>query len=400
MKILTVCQYYYPEQFRINDICESLVKSGHEVTVLTGLPNYPLGIIPREYKFFRKRKENINGVSVIRCFEIGLRGGRIKIALNYISYMLSASFRVLFLKNKFDIVFIYQLSPVIMAIPGILFSKLHLIKTFLYCLDIWPESIKTMNFSETGFMYKLIHKVSKWIYRKCDYIGVSTKYFINYLSEKNKVSVNKIAFIPQHAEDIYLNVSEKKENMNRIDFLFAGNIGRVQNVECILKAVSKIRTKKEFIVNFVGDGSFEDEAKLISKKLGIDEKVIFHGRHSLDRVCDFYTNSDALLLTLKGDSPLGLTIPGKLQGYIASGKPILGSISGLANDLIREANCGEYVEADDCEGLAILMEDFINNPLRYKIYGENGRKYFINNFTLDIFIERIETKLYELLKEI
>jgi hypothetical protein len=152
MKILVVSQYYYPEQFRINDICSSLVRDGHEITVLTGLPNYPTGTVPDEYKWFRRRKETLVGVQVERCLLVGRGITRTRLALNYLSYMLSASFRALFLSDDFDIVFVYQLSPITMAIPAIIYKSMHHTKLLLYCLDLWPESIKTLGFKESGLL--------------------------------------------------------------------------------------------------------------------------------------------------------------------------------------------------------------------------------------------------------
>ena len=217
MKILVVCQYYYPEQFRINDICETLVKKENEVTVLTGLPNYPRGKVSKEYKFFRKRKEKINGVNVIRSFEIGRRRGIIFRVLNYLSYMISASIKACFMKEQFDVVYVYQLSPVLMAVPGIIYKKRHNTKMVLYCLDLWPESVTTFGIKENTLIYKLIDKISRKIYNKADEILVSSETFKQDIKKKLKQDI-KIEYIPQYSENI---LSAKTHKWHKeINFVF------------------------------------------------------------------------------------------------------------------------------------------------------------------------------------
>ncbi|MHB1456379.1 MAG: glycosyltransferase family 4 protein [Armatimonadota bacterium] len=330
---------------------------------------------------------------------MGRGNNSIKLALNYISYMLSASLKVFFLRDAFDIVFVYQLSPVIMAIPAIIYKKISKKKLLLYCLDLWPESLKTMNIVASSFVFKYVSKVSKWIYNQCDFIIVSTESFINYLVNINEVTRSHVAFLPQHAEELYLSVTENNEPKEQIDFLFAGNIGKMQNIECILHAVSRIETERKYRVNFVGDGSFLEEARLLAIKLNIKDKIVFHGQHPLKEMVVYYSTADAFLITLKGGSSVGGTVPSKLQGYMAAGKPILGAISGAANELIKESNCGYCVESDDIDGLRHLMEDFINAPDQYRHLGDNGRKYFMENFTLDKFKLKLVQTLTQLIEE-
>ena len=223
MKILVICQYYHPEQFRINDICEQLSQDGHSVTVLTGLPNYPNGKVPAEYRWGRKRKEVINGVKVLRSFEIGRKSGFIGMTLNYASYMLSASLKALILKKDFNIIFIYQLSPVTMSLPGIILKKRFRIPIYLYCCDIWPESINTVLPDKDSLIYKLVKRFSKYIYSQCDAITVTSKPFIDYFNQEHSIPIERISYIPQHAEDIYLQMDFSPVD-NIIDFVFMGNI--------------------------------------------------------------------------------------------------------------------------------------------------------------------------------
>lgn len=194
MKILVVCQYYYPEQFRINDICEQLVEDGHTVTVLTGLPNYPKGNVPTEYRWGRKRKEIINGVKIQRSFEIGRKNGIVGMALNYASYMLSASVKALFLNKDFDIIFVYQLSPVTMALPGIVMKKRSGKPLYLYSCDIWPESMKNILTDEDGFIFKVVKRFCRYLYSQCDAITVTSKPFIKYFNQEHSIPIERVSY--------------------------------------------------------------------------------------------------------------------------------------------------------------------------------------------------------------
>lgn len=388
MKILVVCQYYYPEQFRINDICEQLVLDGHSVTVLTGLPNYPAGVISNEYRWFKKRKEVINGVKVIRSFEIARRSGTFYLGLNYFSYMFSASLKIILMKKDFDLIFVYQLSPVTMAIPAIIGKKIEKIPLYLYSCDIWPDSMKNIISNENNILYKLLKRTSTYIYSQCDGIGITSTPFFQYFNTVHAVSLDKISYIPQHAEETYLNICAPKDN-DVIDFVFMGNIGIAQDIDCIIDAVNELNKNLKFKVHFVGDGSYLERSKSIVFEKKLSKYIEFHGRHSLEEMPKFYEIADACLLTLKSDSMVGLTMPSKLQGYMAAGRPVIGAINGAAQEIINESKCGVCVNASDSISLANVMNDFILNQDKYKKCGENGRKYFVENFTKKIFMEKL-----------
>lgn len=196
MKVLVICQYYYPEPFRISDLCEELVKQHHDLTVITGVPNYPMGEIYPEYRHKKKRDEVINGVKVHRCFTIGRKGGVIKRFLNYFSFAISSTRYVSRLKEDFDIVFVNQLSPVMMANAGIRYKKKHHKKLILYCLDLWPESLIAGGISRKSLIYKLFHGISSRIYRQADEILITSQSFEAYLSAEFDISHDKIKYLP------------------------------------------------------------------------------------------------------------------------------------------------------------------------------------------------------------
>lgn len=394
MKILVVCQYYYPENFQITPICEQLAADGYDVTVLTGLPNYPTGIIPEEYKTGH-RDEVVNGVHIIRCHEIGRKKGAAYLALNYLSYVRSASKKVHVLENDFDLVFVYQLSPVLMGIPGRKYAKKHNIPLLLYCCDLWPESMKMYIKNEQHPAFKWIKKVSKEIYDSADCIVVQSTSFLPYLKETHNIPDSKLMYIPAFADETYLSQDFTPED-DIVDFVFLGNLGIAQNLIAVLQAVEKIKDLPGFMVHFVGDGTVLDEMKKYVSDHGLGEVVAFYGRRPVEEMPKYYKLADACLVSLKADNATGLTLPSKVQGYMAAGKPIIGMIDGSAKDVIDESGCGICVNAGDVDGLASGMKDFIQNRDKFKDCGNKARQYFIDNFSKKKFMVKLENEIERL----
>ena len=381
MKILVLCQYFYPEQFLINEIVPELVKKGNEVTVLTGRPNYPDGKIKRGYK----RIDDFNGAKVIRVYEIGRKNGMI---LNYFSFLFSAN-RMINKLGVFDVVFTYQLSPITMAAPLIKYKKKHPeVKSLLYCLDIWPESFNSH--MPVRFVRKIVANYSKRIYRIYDKIAVTSKPFIDYLNRVNDIPKEKMCYIPQHAIRDLMDKDLSSKN-EVVHFMFAGNLGKGQRLDVIIKALSLVH--RDYVMDFVGAGSYEDNLKKMAKKLGLGNKIVFHGKRTYSEMEDMYKLADALLITLRGNNEVGNTLPGKMQTYMSVGKPIFGAINGATYELIKETLCGECVYAGDYEGFARILTDYIDNPERYKLCGNNARNYFSKHFTIDIFMEKLEKEI-------
>jgi glycosyltransferase involved in cell wall biosynthesis len=393
MKILVVCQYYYPEPFRIYDICETLVKKGHDVTVLTGLPNYPEGRILKEYRFGKKRNEVINGVKVIRSFEIGRGNGKIKLFLNYISFALSASLKTLFMKEKFDVILVNQLSPVIMGIPAIVYKKKYNKKILLYSLDLWPASLAAGGINENSLIYKIFFKISNWIYNSADSILVTSSMFIKYFEDTLQLDSKSIGHLPQYAEDLFTESIEVPKN-DKYNFVFAGNIGDMQSVDTIVKAANELKNYTNIVFHIVGDGSKLEECKLLSDKLLLDN-VIFYGRRPVSEMPKYYSLADAMLITLKDNETLSYTLPGKVQSYMAAGKPIIGSINGETRSVINESGCGLCCDAENYQELANIIFQFCNRNDRGKM-AENSYIYYIRNYSKERFISVLENNLIKL----
>ncbi len=398
MKICIVSEYFYPDNFLINEIAPELVRLGHEVTVLTGLPDYTTGRIPKEYRGFKKRHERIEGVDVIRVPTIARREGVIFRLLNYFSFMLSAGCFSCFWKKSFDVVLTYQLSPITQVMAGYILRKKKRIPHVIYCLDLWPASVNAWGFFENSCIYKMAHLISQWAYHHADCVAVSSRPFIEYLSEINGVDEEKLVYLPQHSRrmSIASHVVSTSHPSQPINLIFAGNIGSVQNVECLIHAVAKVETQKAFLVHIYGSGSRLSVCKQLAEELEVTGKVIFHGRVPQVELNEIYSRMDALLLTLSPEREVGAiakTVPAKFQNYLSTGKPIIASIDGGAAEIIKETQCGLVSVAGDILGLAQNIKDFIENPSDYSEFGKRGLAFFNENYTKEIFISRLESIL-------
>lgn len=399
MKMLVVCQYYYPEPLRITDICEEFARRGHEVTVLTGLPNYPDGNVPNEYRKFKKRFETIEGVTVKRSFEIGRGNSTLGLIFNYLSFMISGSIKALFLKEEYDVVFVYQLSPVIMAIPAFMYKLRHDKKILLYCLDLWPGSLVAKGVSSNNPIYKIMHRVSKFIYTHVDRISVTSNEFKSYLDRIIGIDPDEVVYLPQYAEDLFSESEEYENeimiNKGKFNFLFAGNVGVLQSIETIILAANELKSNDSIKIHIVGSGSVLEKAKNMANEFELDN-VIFYGRRPVEEMPQFYNEADAMILTLIKDDVISCTLPGKVQSYLAAGKAIVGSIDGEGFRLVEEVNCGYVCKAEDHKAFASVIEQFTQASNRIEME-ENARKHYQSNFTKKIHFERLEQELTKLI---
>lgn len=393
MKILVISQYYDPEPFRITDICKELAKRGHEVTVVTGVPNYPEGVIYPGYEKGNRQDEVVDGVRIHRCFTIPRKSGAVYRLLNYFSYAISASLYARKLPGDFDVVFVNQLSPVMMTWAGMAYSRKHGTPLLMYCLDLWPESLTAGGIQRDSFLFRVFHRISRKIYTRMDKILVTSRMFTTYLAEQFGIAKEKIAYLPQYAESLFreLPAAPEKQGWN---FTFAGNVGEAQSVETILYAAAKLQdTEAKF--HIVGGGSELSYMQTLAKELHL-ENVTFYGRRPLEEMPEFYAMSDAMLVTLKADPVLSLTLPGKVQSYMAAGKPIIGAIDGETATVIEEANCGFCGRAEDAQALAENIRRFISCDHKAQL-GQKGRTYYEKWFDKNLFMDRLEQEMKALL---
>lgn len=394
MKILAICQYYYPEPFKVHEICEELVKRGNDVTVITGRPNYPDGSLYQGYE--NRMHENINGVNVIRT-NIALRGkNSLSLIRNYFSFPRKGKKVVRKLNDDFDVVYVYQLSPVMMLKPAIYYKNKYNKRLVVYCLDLWPESLKAIHIKESNPIFKLVHKMSNKLYSECDNICVTTPEFKSYLIEKNKVDISKLCLNYQHGENLFLKVKPYEEQ-EKLTLTFAGNIGKVQDFDCLVKAVNLLN-KEELLklrIIIIGSGSYSDQFKKMVKDVGLECVFEFFGQKNKEDLIEYFNQTSLFLLSLEKGNSLSNTIPSKLQTYMATGRGIIGTINGPAREIIEKANAGNVCDAGNYEILSGIMRENLKDGKMIKTYSENSRKFYCENFTLNKHID----KLLELLED-
>ena len=394
MKILVICQHYWPENFRVTEICEALVERGHQVTALVGLPNYPTGIIPDEYKHFRNRHQFRNGVEIKRCFEIGRKPGKVGLAINYVSYMTSACIKALLHKRDYDVIYAFSTSPVLMSLPAALLRCLTKKKLLIYVLDIWPACLAAMNVFEGSLLYELMKHVSKWIYRKADVLTYSSKRFQGYLKKVHHIDVPDEWYMPQFADDVFSEPLPAKAPSAEKQLVFAGNIGKVQAVEVLIEAAGLLR-EEPVHWHIIGDGSNNDGCRQLAEQLHLQDKISFYGRRPLEEMPAYYAMADAMLVSMRNDISVNDTLPGKVQSYMAAGKPVLGSIAGETAYVIEKAECGLCVPPDDPSAFADAVRRFLAHPSPEQL-GWNGRAYYQEHFTKKKHMDQLESMLMEL----
>ncbi|MCQ2741757.1 MAG: glycosyltransferase family 4 protein [Bacilli bacterium] len=400
MKILVVSQQYWPETWRIVDTCERLVKDGNEVTVLCGLPNNDDGTLKKEYKDKSLWKQDRNGVKIIRVNEHPRNHGALNLYLKYKTYQRNATSLAKKLPGDFDVVLVNQLSPVMQSDPAIAYARKHNKKILMYCLDLWPESLSVGGVVERGItkpIYRHYLKVSKKIYHSMDKILVTSPKYIDYLNEVCGVDKDKMGFLPQYGEELFQKkVEPKLDETREHNFVFAGNVGKAQDLQTLVKAASMLKERQDIAIHIVGSGSALQAVKDLAEKEGTSN-VIFHGRIPLEEIPSVYAASDALLVNFAKGRLTSYVLPAKLQSYMAAGKPIVGCADGAVPHIIEEAKCGLCVNAGDHEALAKVITEIADADASTKEkYGKNAQEFSQAFFDPDKYFSVLESELKKL----
>lgn len=393
MRILVVCQHYWPEPYPLADICEELVRMGHSVRVVTGVPNYPMGYVYPAYKKRKNRSQQRNGVQITRTFTVGRRKNLIFRVLNYVSYALSSSWYVWNTKDEYDVVFANQTSPVIMSLAAILYAKKWKKPCLLYCMDLWPASLTIAGIREKSLPYCLMGWISGLIYRSAGVVLIASQGFREYLRDELGVADERITYLPQFAEDIFSKIAAGDKSGEVKELVFAGNTGKAQALPTVLKAAAILRGEIELRWHIVGDGQALEEAKAMSKELGL-ENIIFHGRKPVEEMPAYYAMADAMILCLTGEKIISQTLPRKMQTYMAAGKPILASVNGETARVMAESRCGFCAPAENEEAFAEVVRNYFKlTPEERGQMGDNAREYYMNNFSKEAFFEKLSSRL-------
>ena len=402
MRILVVTQYFWPENFRINDLTSALVARGHQVTVLTGKPNYPSGSIFPEFKNSPESFSIFETCPVIRAPML-LRGqGSLRLALNYFSFALGAAWSgLLKLRGQsFDVIFVFEPSPVTVGLPAVLLGKIKKTPIIFWALDLWPETLAAIGIVRSPRILRWIGYLVSFIYNRCTMVLGQSKGFLNnikiYCNDENKIH-----YFPNWSEYIYATNTNKLApevpyRPDLFNIVFAGNIGEAQDMQAVLDSAIELKNDTQIRWLIVGDGRKSDWLATQVKNLALGDNFLLLGRHPSERMPEFYAHADALLVSLKRDPVFSMTIPGKVQSYLMAGKPILGMLDGEGATIIQEANAGLACNAGDSIGLtqAIRTMAAMSSEERSKL-AHNGIVYANQEFGREQIMDKLESLLHE-----
>lgn len=395
--ILVISQYFYPENFRINDICKEWVARGYEVTVVTGIPNYPQGKFFDGYGLFKKRKEQYEGVNIVRLPILARGKGSIRLALNYFSFVVSGFFWKVFTRIKADKVFIYEVSPMTQALVGVWYARKRKIPCSIYVTDLWPESVEIVLNLHNKLILSPIGKMVDYIYKRCDKIFTSSQTFIDKIASRG-VDKEKIEFWPQYAEDFYQKVEKEPTEIpqdGELNLLFAGNLGYAQGLNILLEAAKILKENNEFVrFNLVGNGRYEAVLKENIAKEKVEKYFNFIDRRPPEEIPKYMAASDVALIILSKSEIFAMTIPAKTQSCLACEMPIIVSADGEVQQVIKEAECGFYGDSEDVEAFVenIRKMKRTSKEERQK-FAANAKKYYDNYFSKKDLMDRMEAYL-------
>jgi glycosyltransferase involved in cell wall biosynthesis len=398
VRILIVSQYFWPENFRINDLATALHERGHEVTVFTGKPNYPTGKYFSGYTFFGRSRESYHGVDVLRIPLLTRGDNRFQLALNYLWFALLGSLLAPFrTSGRYDAILVFGVSPITQALPALVLKALGRGAVHIWLLDLWPDSLSAIGAVRSNALMRLMRAAVGLIHRYADLNLVSCAGFTEKL-EMMGVHPDRIHYFPNFAEDIYSQPVAAMEAAKCSSLIppgfrvmFAGNIGQAQDFPTMIGAADLLRNEKHIQWIVVGDGRALPWVKEEVARRGLGETFHLVGRVAMDKMPQWFAVADAMLVTLRNQPIFALTIPGKIQSYMAASKPIIAALDGEPASVVNDANCGFCVSAGDTAGLAkAVLSASRMSPEALCNLGRNGRKYFDTHFERQRLVGQLE----------
>lgn len=390
MKILVVSQYFYPENFRINQLCLDLKEKGHEITVLTGKPNYPSGKYFPNYSFKGNEDEIWQGIPIYRATLRARKKGGLNLIKNYLSFVWNGSKKIkqLITNQKFDVLYVFEVSPITVALPAIKVKKKLHIPIVMNVQDLWPENIVAVTGIKNKIIINTINKLVNHIYTHCDLILASSPIFIDMIKPRLK-SNTIIRYWPQYS--LITETTEKIRlfDSSKFNIVFTGNIGEAQGLDVVIEAAKYLKNTS-IVFHLIGEGRAKEKLQEMVKQSRLEEYIQFHGFIEESKINQYLAASDAALLILKADPIFEMTIPAKLQTYLACGMPILGCVSGISQKIIEESQSGFICYENSGKALADMavklsesksLQTFRNNALHY--YNENFNKEKLINQLLN-----------------
>lgn len=404
MRLLVVSQYFWPENFRINDLVRELVRRGHHVTVLTGLPNYPDGKVFSEFESDPERYVRYHGADVIRVPILPRGEGSLRLLLNYFTFAVSASLVGIWKLRgrKFDAIFTYQLSPVTVGLPAVMMRFIKRAPMVFWVQDLWPETLHAVGVVKSSVGIWWVGRLVAFIYRRCDLILAQSRSFIPQI-RKYAPSTSCVLYFPNWSDPVSDAVDvhpavEVPVRPSSFNVMFAGNIGEAQDFPAILAAAERLKTQQsEIRWLIVGDGRMAGWVTEEVKRRQLHDQVLLLGRFPSERMSAFFKHADALLVSLKNEPIFSMTIPSKLQTYLAAGIPVLAMLNGEGADVVNESDSGITCPAGDYEALVAAVLKLSQMTVQERqVMGRKGLLVSEREFDRDNLINRLEDWLKKL----
>lgn len=395
MKILVVSQYFYPENFRVNTLCRELTERGHEVTVLTAYPQYPIGRIYDGYGFKIPYDKQWHGVNIERVKTYPRGKTPIGLLLNCVSYVISANKWVRKCSERFDAVYVFEVSPVTVGLPAVKYKKKFGTPIFFNLQDLWPENVEEV----LGIRFKpltaFINRIVDKIYSNSDKILCASNGFVQNLTERG-VEPEKLVFWPQFCLEPELENAKKPDiyRNDRFNIVFTGNIGDAQGLDLMIEAAKELKGRG-LCWHLVGDGRAREWLEKLAADYGVTDEVVFIGRVSEAQANQYVHFADCAYLSFKDNKLFNMTLPAKLQTYLACSAPILAAAQGESSEVISKAGCGIAVEANLKSLVAATERMLATTQEERNKMSIASKQYFDAHFKMDKLIDTLIDLMYE-----
>jgi colanic acid biosynthesis glycosyl transferase WcaI len=406
VRLLVISQYFWPEDFRINDLVAEMAARGHEVTVLTGLPNYPQGRVAPEFRSHPAAFTDYRGARIVRVPVIPRGHHRVQLVANYLSFALAGcvcgpwKLRGL----RFDAIFVFEVSPVTVGLPAVMLRALKRAPVAFWVLDQWPETLAAIGLIRKRWLLALVGKLVSFIYNRCDLLLAPSQRLRGKIAEYCRPG-SRIEYFPNWAEPVFdahegPTAPEVATAPGTFSVMFAGNLGEAQDLPALLDAAERIPPDRSVRWLIVGDGRMAQWCREQIERRNLAARVQMLGRYPLGRMPSFYRCADALLLSLRDEPIFEMTIPAKLQSYLAAGRPVIAMLNGEGGEVVRRAHAGISCPAGDAGALAeAVCQLAALTPEAREQLGRNALALSISEFGRGALISRLEAWLAVLTRD-
>ena len=407
LNILLVSQYFWPERFRVNDLVTGWEERGHDVTVLTGIPNYPAGKPYAGYSAFGPASERFGRGRVVRVPLVPRGGGgRVRMASNYLSFALTASLLgPVRCRGPIDLVFVFQMSPVTMAIPAAVMAFARRVPMVMWVQDLWPETLVAAGAVRSRLVLGLVGRLVRGLYRRSSLLLVQSEEFTSSVVRRG-ADPERVRYLPNWAESFYRPVAaqEREGAPGKLPqgfvILFAGNLGEVQSLETTLAAAELLRDLPHVHWVFMGDGRRRAWLAGEIVRRGLAGNVHLRDLRPAEEMPAWLASADALLVTLRADPALARTLPGKLQSCLACARPVLAALDGAGADVVRRSGAGLVGAAEDAAALATHARQLAESPVEARArMGLRGREFFLAHYERELLLDRLEGWMREVVPQ-